>query len=87
MAEKEIAESIYKLRSEIEHLENNNPDLRLKLEGLLDDLEDRLESSEEPNSLHLIEDMQTAITQFEVEHPTITGVLNDLMVKLSNIGI
>jgi len=27
------------------------------------------------------------IEQFEVEHPRITGVLNDLMVTLSGMGI
>jgi hypothetical protein len=31
--------------------------------------------------------MKEAISQFEVEHPRITGILNDLMVALSNLGI
>jgi hypothetical protein len=53
----------------------------------MDDLEDRLEATEDENHLHLVEDMKEAVSQFEVEHPTLTGVLNELMVTLSNMGI
>jgi hypothetical protein len=37
--------------------------------------------------LHLVDDMKTALTQFEVEHPTASGIINELMLTLSNIGI
>jgi hypothetical protein len=87
MAEKEVSEALFNLRSEIERLESSNPELKTKLEGLLDELEDNLEATEDENHLHLVEDMQEAISQFEIEHPRLTGIVNELMVRLSNMGI
>lgn len=87
MAEKEVSEALFQLRSEIETLSPENPELKERLEGLLNDLEDRLEATEDVNHLHLVEDMKEAVTQFELEHPRITGILNELMVSLSNMGI
>jgi hypothetical protein len=87
MAEIEISEAIFNLRQEIEQLGDSNPELKARLEGLLNELEDKLEATEDENHLHLVEDMKEAVSQFEVEHPTITGVVNELMVALSNMGI
>lgn len=87
MAEKEVSEALFNLRNEIERLEAANPELKTRLEGLMDDLEDRLEASEDENRLHLVDDMKEAVAQFEVEHPSLTGILNELMVALGNMGI
>ncbi|MGZ8217312.1 DUF4404 family protein [Methylomagnum sp.] len=87
MAEKEVNEALFNLRNEIEQLGDSNPELKSTLEGLLEDLEDRLEATEDENHLHLVEDMKEAVSQFEVEHPTITGIVNELMVALGNMGI
>ena len=87
MAEKEVSEALFNLRSEIERMEEGNPELKAKLEGLLDDLEDNLEATEDVNHLHLVEDMKEAVSQFEMQHPTLTGILNELMVALGNMGI
>jgi hypothetical protein len=87
MADIEIGEAVFNLRNEIEQLGDTNPELKARLEVLLDELEDKLEATDDANHLHLVEDMKQALSQFEVEHPTITGVLNQLMVTLSNMGI
>ncbi len=87
MAEKEITEALFTLRAEVEKMEGSHPELKDKLESLLTKLENRLEATGEGQSLHLVADMKTALTQFEVEHPTATGIINELMVTLSNIGI
>ncbi|BBL74350.1 DUF4404 family protein [Methylomagnum ishizawai] len=87
MAEKEVSEALFHLRGEIERLDEGNAELKSKLEDLLDDLEDKLEASEDDQQLHLVEDMKEAVSQFEVEHPTLTGILNNLMVALGNMGI
>jgi hypothetical protein len=87
MAEKEVSEALFNLRNEIERLDEDNPELKSKLEGLLDDLEDNLEATEDVNQLHLVEDMKEAVSQFEVQHPTLTGIFNELMVALGNMGI
>jgi seryl-tRNA synthetase len=87
MADIEINKAIFNLRNEIEQLGDSHPELKARLEGLLDELEDKLEATDDENHLHLVEDMKEAVSQFEVEHPTITGVVNELMVALSNMGI
>jgi phosphoenolpyruvate synthase/pyruvate phosphate dikinase len=87
MADIEINEAIFNLRREIEGLGDQNPELRIKLEALLNELEDRLEATDDENHLHLVENMKETVAQFEVEHPRMTGILNDLMVMLSNLGI
>ena len=87
MAEKEIGEALFSLRNEVERMEDSHHELKDKLENLLSQLEDHLEASEDTHRIHLIEDFKTAISQFEIEHPTATGVLNELMVTLSNLVI
>lgn len=87
MAEKEVNEALFSLRQEVERLEGDHPELKNRLESLLEKLENRMEASEDKNHLHLVEDMKEALSQFEVEHPTMTGILNELMVTLSNLGI
>ncbi|BBA34076.1 uncharacterized protein sS8_2124 [Methylocaldum marinum] len=87
MTEKEVSEALFNLRKEIEQLSSADSETRVRLETLLADLERQLEASEDEHQLHLIEDLKEAISQFEVEHPRITGILNELMVALSNLGI
>lgn len=87
MAEKEISEALFILRKEVEQLEGDHPELKDKLESLLGRIEKKLEVTENDQHIHLVQDMKSALTQFEVEHPTATGIINDLMVALSNLGI
>ncbi len=87
MAEKEINEALFALRQEVERLEQSHPAVKERLEALLIKLETRLEAAEDDTHVHLLEDVKQALTQFEVEHPRVTGILNDLMVTLSNLGI
>ncbi len=87
MTEKEISEALFNLRKEIEQLSTTDAETRARLETILSDLEQQLEASEDEHRLHLVDDMKEAISQFEVEHPRITGILNDLMVALGNLGI
>ncbi len=35
----------------------------------------------------LAEDIKEAISEFEIEHPRLTGILNDIMIALGNLGI
>ena len=87
MADIEINEAIFQLRKEIEGLGDQNPELRARLEALLNELEDRLEATDDASHLHLVENMKDTVAQFELEHPRLTGILNELMVTLSNLGI
>ena len=87
MAEKEITEALFILRKEVEKIEGDHPELKDKMESLLTKMEHRLEAEEDDHQLHLVDDMKTALTQFEVDHPTASGIINELMLTLSNIGV
>ena len=47
----------------------------------------RLDSEDDGKNLHLLKDFKEAVATFEVEHPTATGIINELMLTLSNLGI
>jgi len=88
MTEKEITQALTELRTQIDQLATSDPATRERLEGLLADLERKVSSLEGgEHHLHLIEDIKETISEFEVEHPRLTGILNDIMVALSNLGI
>ena len=87
MAEKDISEALFALRQEVERLESNHPEISAKLESLLEKLEHRLDSEDDGKNLHLLKDFKEAVATFEVEHPTATGIINELMLTLSNLGI
>ncbi len=86
MTEPEIADAITRLRAEINTLDTNNVETREKLESLLENLEQNLHASEDED-VHLMDEMKEAISQFEVEHPRVTGIINDIMIALGNLGI
>jgi hypothetical protein len=86
MTEPEIVDAVAQLRREIDKLSADNQEARERLEGLLANLEQNLQAPKD-DGVPLIEDMQEAISQFEVEHPRITGIINDIMIALGNMGI
>ena len=60
---------------------------RDRLNTLVANLETRLKVSGEESHDTLVNNVQESIRQLEVEHPRTTGVLNYIMVALSNMGI
>ncbi len=88
MEREELQQSIEGLRSEIRKLGEDDEPIKSRMRGLLADLERQLDENEdydEPD--HLIENARDYIEQFEVEHPRLTGMLNRVMVALSDLGI
>ncbi len=84
----EIQESLDQLRAEIKKLGKDDKAIRQRMKRLVADLERKLESSEDfEHEPQLIEGIRRNIERFEVEHPRLTGVLNQMMVELSNMGI
>lgn len=83
-----INEALKELRAEIKNLQTDQVEKKEKLEKLVEKLEKKLESPENAEHHHnLVEHLKESIAHFEVEHPRITGIINDLMVTLSNMGI
>ena len=56
----------------------------LRLEQVL--LQETLEASAEGNRFDL-DQLKTDIVALEISHPRVTGILNDLLVTLSGMGI
>ena len=87
MAEKEVSEALFKLREQVEKIENSHPELKNRLEGLLEKLEKRFEAGSDGQHLQLVDEVKEVVEKFEVEHPTATAVVAEFLQVLTNIGI
>ncbi len=89
MPEKILRDDIEKLRKEIENLgADEDVSKKEKLESLLQDIESGLETEEQnKNQSELLAGLKESVNHFETEHPRATGIINDIMVTLSNMGI
>lgn len=88
MPEQTLRDLIGQLRVEIDQLPPADEAARDRLTQLIADLEARLgESAEAADHDSLVGSVQESIRQLEVEHPRTTGVLNHIMMTLSNMGI
>lgn len=85
---KHLHESLKKLRSEIDALDTGDEEARQRLGKLIQDIEKTLEHPEDTGGdEHLGEQLKTSILRFEVSHPRLAAIMNDIMEKLSNMGI
>ncbi|WNV04080.1 DUF4404 family protein [Candidatus Methylospira mobilis] len=88
MSKSEISRALDALRQEIDQIENSAHDDKQRLLALLDTIEDSQEERTEAEAPHaLLSEVSEALTEFEVKHPSITGILNDILVILGNSGI
>ena len=81
----QLTEVLKKLRAEISALSDADGNSRKKLDSLAEDLEKRLISTDHDEGL--TNRLKDSILNFEVSHPALTATLNDIMVKLGNMGI
>ncbi len=88
MSREDLRKSLERLHSELDKLEGDNELARERLKHLVSDLEHQLENPDDAAHRDtLIERLHDFIEQFEVKHPRVTGIANDIMVTLSNLGI
>lgn len=88
MDTKHLHQQLRRLQSEIDDLTMQGED-RAKLHALVDDIDRELGSGpsmvmEDTGLQDRVDDL---ISSFEVEHPTVAGILKDIMVKLASIGV
>jgi len=81
-----VNEDLIKLREQIAELDTTDRETKTKLESLVADIENQLENAED-DSDDLRGQLEQTISRFEATHPTITGVLNRIMVALGNMGV
>ena len=86
--ETQLTQALEKLRREIGALDTADEESRHKLEQLVQDLEQKLENPED-TELHedLSDRLRDSMLEFEVSYPRLTSIMNDIMMKLSNMGI
>lgn len=88
MSKEELNKSLEVLRSEIKLLDVDNKEAKNRIDQLIVDLEHQLENPEDiEHSTTLMETLPKLVGQFEVEHPRITVILEELIATLSNMGI
>jgi hypothetical protein len=86
MTEQKINAALGELRKEGEQLDD--PESKERLASLVESIEQNVDyAGVSGEHQDLIEDVKDAIAHFEVEHPHITGILNEITMALSNMGI
>ena len=84
MDREQLGQLLSRLRAELATLEAGDDGAQTRLRTLLDDIEGQLADHDNDG---LTSELKRRIETFEVEHPRVTAILNDVMVTLSNLGI
>ncbi len=88
MKQDKLHESLEQLRVQIGKLDADDEAIQRRMRRLVGDLERQLDDEDEfDDEPQLLDGLRRNIERFEVEHPRLTGVLNQIMVELSNMGI
>ncbi len=88
MSDEQLRQSLNELRAELERLKSEEAQIRERLDALISGVETGLEKPEDTAHLQsLVQDLRQSISEFEVSHPRATGILNQIMVTLGNMGI
>jgi hypothetical protein len=87
VSDEQLRQSLTELRSELERLEAEEAEVRERLDALITGVEMRLSTPSDIAHHHsLVRDLRRSILQLEVSHPRATGILNQIMAALGNIG-
>ena len=85
MSRAQLEQALQRLRAELDQLDG---DVEARLRGVIAELEGQIEALDSAQeSASMVNNLKRHIEQFEVEHPKVTNILNDVMVTLSNMGI
>ena len=88
MTSDDLQTLIEQLKGEVDALEAGDSHARERLQALVAMLELRVdEGADLSDHEELIQSLRDGVEQFEVAHPRATGILNQIMVMLANIGI
>jgi hypothetical protein len=88
MTQTDLKSLVHQLQDEIAELDAGDEDARARLQALVDTLDARLAGKvSEEEDADLIDSLRESVERFEVEHPQATGLINQIMVTLGNIGI
>lgn len=85
MDEKEIYQQLETLKGELAETSLGD-ETREKMLGLIDRIEEQMHTPA-GDSEGISEQFEILVTEFELSHPKLTGVVNNLLVTLGNMGI
>ena len=83
MSREQLELLLTRLREELAALESAGTEVQPRLQTLIDDIEVQISAQDEG----VTGELKRRVETFEVEHPRVTAILNDMMVTLSNLGI
>ena len=86
MTDQKLPELLQQLHDELERTESVDEGGREMLRHLSEDIQKFIDPAEDDDET-LLARIQDAIDHFEVEHPTITAALSEVLNTLSNAGI
>ena len=86
MDDQDIFQQIEALKAVLGDSEGLSEDAREKMRGLIDRVEEQLPAAVTDED-GIAEQFEALVTEFEVTHPTLTGVVNNLLVALGNMGV
>ena len=85
---KPLEESLNNLRTEIRSLDIGDEAARQRLDRLVREIEQTLANPDDPAIDGTLGDqLKASILSFEASHPRLAGVMNEVMEKLSHMGI
>lgn len=88
MSASKLTTAIQELKDQIAALNVDDSAAKLKLNDLVDNLEKKLASPDDAeHHQNVLDEVRDSVETFEIEHPRLTGILNDIMMTLSNMGI
>ena len=86
MDEKQLYQQLEALKQELANSSGLSAETHEKMLGLIDRMEEQMHTPEDAED-SFSEQFETLVTEFEVSHPTLTGVVNNLLVTLGNMGV
>ncbi len=87
MISKQIQTTLSALKAESNHIDSKDADSVETINQLISELERQLSEPDITDHRGLYDHLQSVIDRLEMNHPTITSTLNDLMVKLAGLGV
>lgn len=83
-SKRQLDDSLKRLRSELESVDETT---RKRLEAWVERIEQRLTEEKAAEDRGLLQEWEEEVMHFEVEHPRLVAIVNDIMLALSSMGI
>ena len=87
MEKQELEQILADLKAELAASEFAAPSARQEIQSLIDQIENFLVQDQLLTEHALNEPINDAVTRFEITHPKLTALLNNISTTLSNMGI